>query len=95
MSFNPEIDTINGVKLQPPKGLNLPPRGFQFEKDTYQAPSDNPDEVVLDVDPASERIKLLEPFAPWDGNDFIRLPILIKTKGQCTTDHISAAGKLR
>jgi aconitate hydratase len=28
----------------------------------------------------------------WDGKDFIDLPILVKTKGKTTTDHISPAG---
>ena len=34
----------------------------------------------------------LEPFAAWDGNDFTDMPLLIKTQGKCTTDHISMAG---
>src|SRR5262249_17809702 len=48
--------------------------------------------VDVIVSPTSERLQLLEPFAPWDGNDFIDLPVLVKAKGKCTTDHISAAG---
>jgi aconitate hydratase len=44
------------------------------------------------VSPTSERLQLLEPFAAWDGNDYIDLPVLMKAKGKCTTDHISAAG---
>ena len=28
----------------------------------------------------------------WDGKDFVDLPILVKTKGKTTTDHISPAG---
>jgi aconitate hydratase len=43
--------------------------------------------------PTSDRLQLLEPFAAWDGNDYIGLPVLMKAKGKCTTDHISAAGK--
>ena len=29
---------------------------------------------------------------PWDGNDYLGLPVLMKAQGKCTTDHISAAG---
>ena len=45
------------------------------------------------VDPSSERLQLLEPFAPWDGQDYLGLVVLMKAQGKCTTDHISAAGK--
>ena len=44
------------------------------------------------VDPDSDRLQLLEPFEPWDGKDYVELPILLKAQGKCTTDHISAAG---
>lgn len=46
----------------------------------------------VDVDPKSQRLQLLEPFDKWDGKDMKDLTILIKVKGKCTTDHISAAG---
>jgi aconitate hydratase len=45
------------------------------------------------VSPTSDRLQLLEPFEPWDGNDLTDLPILLKAKGKCTTDHISMAGR--
>ena len=44
------------------------------------------------VSPTSDRLQLLEPFAPWDGQDYTDLPVLVKASGKCTTDHISAAG---
>jgi aconitate hydratase len=48
--------------------------------------------VTLQVDPHSERLQLMEPWPAWDGKDFLELPVLIKTKGKTTTDHISPAG---
>jgi len=44
------------------------------------------------VSPSSDRLQLLQPFARWSGNDLTDMRILIKVKGKCTTDHISAAG---
>ena len=49
--------------------------------------------MAVSVSPTSDRLQLLEPFPAWDGNDYVELPILMKAKGKCTTDHISAAGK--
>jgi aconitate hydratase len=46
----------------------------------------------LEVDPNSERLQLMEPWAAWDGKDFVDMPVLIKTQGKTTTDHISPAG---
>jgi aconitate hydratase len=48
--------------------------------------------VQVLVDPLSDRLQLLEPFAPWEGTDLTGLHLLIKAKGKCTTDHISMAG---
>lgn len=44
------------------------------------------------IAPDSQRLQLLEPFAPWDGSDLEDILLLIKAKGKCTTDHISMAG---
>ena len=68
----------------------LPPRGFVAGVQGYQAPVAGSPEP--EIDPSSERIQRLEPFPAWDGRDFIGLPLLIKTSGKCTTDHISMAG---
>jgi aconitate hydratase len=46
----------------------------------------------VDVDPNSNRLQLLSPFDKWDGKDLTEMLVLIKVKGKCTTDHISAAG---
>ena len=48
--------------------------------------------VALAIDPQSERLQLLEPWPAWDGSDFLDMPVLIKTRGKTTTDHISPAG---
>ncbi|UJR25839.1 hypothetical protein I4U23_007189 [Adineta vaga] len=97
LRFNPLTDSLTAAdgskfKLEPPTGENLPSRGFDPGVDTYQEPPVDGSSLKVDVDPKSVRLQLLEPFQPWDGKDFIDYPILIKVKGKCTTDHISAAG---
>ncbi|MCQ2180653.1 MAG: aconitate hydratase [Bacteroidales bacterium] len=73
-----------------PVGMELPPDGFADCESGYLAPSDNaPDPVIRQ---GSDRIQKLEPFEPWNGSDFEGAALLIKTKGKCTTDHISMAG---
>lgn len=80
-----------------PMGEALPQKGYNTEDDKVvnskpaYASQPNPNQVV-NIAPDSERLQRLAPFAPWDGNDFTHLPLLIKTKGKCTTDHISMAG---
>jgi aconitate hydratase len=97
LTFNPLTDYLvneNGekVKLDEPKGVDFPPQGFDVKDNGYQAPAENGNEVEVIVKPDSERLQLLTPFSPWDGDDFIGLRLLIKAKGKCTTDHISMAG---
>jgi aconitate hydratase len=97
LGFNPLTDTLtnaNGeqVKLDEPKGLEMPPKGFAVEDAGYQAPAEDGSKVSVIVDPQSTRLQLLEPFKAWEGTDLNRLKLLIKAKGKCTTDHISMAG---
>jgi len=92
ITYDPNNDTIDGVKLESPSADSLPSRGFDPGRDSFEAPSENPDSVVVEVDPASERLQLLEPFEPWDGNDLKDMVVLLKADGKCTTDHISPAG---
>lgn len=97
LGFNPLKDTLtnaNGeqVKLDPPTGDELPEKGFAVEDAGYQAPAEDGSAVAIDVDPNSDRLQLLEPFAAWEGTDLKGLRLLIKAKGKCTTDHISMAG---
>lgn len=97
LGFNPLTDTLTNakgeqVKLDPPTGDELPAKGFAVEDAGYQAPAADGSSVVIDVDPTSDRLQLLEPFAAWEGTDLKGLKLLIKAKGKCTTDHISMAG---
>ena len=96
LAFNPiegEIRSENGTtfKLQAPKGEELPSKGFVAQMTGCAFPTY--EKIEIKVSPNAERIRLLEPFAAWDGKDFTALPLLIKAKGKCTTDHISPGGK--
>ncbi len=97
LGFNPVTDTLTNnkgepVKLDPPVGDELPTKGFAVDDPGYQGPAADGSSVVVDVAPTSDRLQLLEPFAPWEGTDLKGLKLLIKAKGKCTTDHISMAG---
>jgi aconitate hydratase len=97
LDFDPRTDTLTNdageeVRLEPPVGEALPQGGFDPGEATFQAPPLDASGVEVVVDPDSERLQLLEAFAPWDGQDYLRLPVLMKAQGKCTTDHISAAG---
>jgi aconitate hydratase len=97
LAFNPlkdELEATGGkkVKLAPPEAPELPEQGFLTEDSGYISPADNGDKISVAVKPDSERLQLLEPFTPWDGKDFDKLPVLLKAVGKCTTDHISPAG---
>ena len=92
-TFNPMTDTIDGVKLEAPTAPELPPKGFQISHEgLIEAPADR-SSVSVAISPTSPRLEKLAPFAPWDGQDFLNVPVLVKTQGQTTTDHISPAGK--
>lgn len=97
ITFNPMTDELvnekgEKVKLEPPAGDELPSRGFDPGESGFIAPAADGSTVEVKVAPTSDRLQLLEPFAPWDGNDPEDLPVLLKAKGKCTTDHISMAG---
>ena len=97
LDFDPITDTIaapdgSKVSLIAPLGEVLPKNGYDAGADTFIAPPADGSNIEVVVDPKSDRLQLLEPFKKWDGNDFIYMPILMKAKGKCTTDHISAAG---
>ncbi len=85
-------DPIADLGLTSPVGEELPSRGFESGEAGFLPPPPEGSVVQIAVDPKSDRLQLLEPFAPWDGNDFVDLPVLLKAQGKCTTDHISAAG---
>jgi aconitate hydratase len=97
LTFNPLKDTLTNdkgeqVMLKEPKGIEMPLKGFSVGDNGYQAPAKDGSGVVIEVAPDSKRLQLLDPFAPWDGDDLTGMKLLIKAEGKCTTDHISMAG---
>ena len=98
LSFNPlkdELTASDGTKfkLKPPKPApEVPENGFMIPEGIFIAPPEDSSDIEVIIDPNSKRLQLLEPFSKWDGKDFVDLPILVKAKGKCTTDHISPAG---
>ena len=97
LSFDPASDELENeagekVKLDKPYGIELPENGFEKDEEGYLAPPEDGSSVEVIVSPDSNRLELLEKFAPWDGKDFTDMPLLLKAKGKCTTDHISMAG---
>jgi aconitate hydratase len=97
LSFNPLTDELvnekgEKVKLDPPRGEELPPNGFDKGESGFVPPSEDGSKVEVKINPTSERLQFLKSFEPWDGKDFVDLPVLLKAKGKCTTDHISMAG---
>jgi aconitate hydratase A / 2-methylisocitrate dehydratase len=97
LGFDPVNQKLKGAdgkefKLEPPVGEELPAKGFAKGEEGFIAPAENGDQLTVDIPTTSERLQLLQPFPRWDGKDFEKLPLLIKTKGKTTTDHISPAG---
>ena len=98
LSFNPLADSLtdsegNPFRLEAPgQAPEAPPNGFQSGDSSYVAPPEDGSSIDIVVDPDSERLQLLQPFPEWDGNDYVEVPVLMKVKGKCTTDHISPAG---
>ena len=97
LDFDPVNDTLinqdgDEVKLDPPSGKELPPKGFDVEDNGYLAPQEDGSNVNVVVADDSERLQILTPFKPWNGSNLIGVKLLIKAQGKCTTDHISMAG---
>jgi aconitate hydratase len=97
LDFNPITDSLinekgETVKLDPPVGFELPPKGFSVEDAGYQAPAKDSSGLEVIVDPDSSRLQKLLPFMPWNGENIEGARLLIKALGKCTTDHISMAG---
>ncbi len=91
---NNSLKTADGTefKFESPKGDELPAQGFAKGEEGFVAPAESGEGLEVDIPPTSERLQILKPFPKWDGKDFEKLPLLIKTKGKTTTDHISPAG---
>ncbi|MGP8058378.1 MAG: aconitate hydratase [Acidimicrobiales bacterium] len=97
LEFDPRSDPITTadgtpVHFDAPVGEVLPPSGYQRVDKPRAHKADRSTAPVL-VSPTSERLQLLAPFSEWDGRDYLALPVLVKARGKCTTDHISAAGR--
>ncbi len=97
LSFDPDNDVLTNdmgqkVKLSTPWGDELPSKGFREDSDGFVAPAEDGSKVEVIISPESKRLQFLERFSAWEGNDFTDMPVLIKAKGKCTTDHISMAG---
>jgi aconitate hydratase len=92
LDLDPRRDAIDGVRLDTPAGVDLPARGYASSSALYIEPLADGRNVRVAIAPDSERIQRLEPWPEWDGADFVELPVLLKAKGTCTTDAISAAG---
>lgn len=97
LDFDPLTDALiapdgTEVRLAPPVGEVLPAAGYDPGADTFTPPPSDRSSVAVSVASSSDRLQVLQPFLPWDGADYLGLPILMKAKGKCTTDHISAAG---
>lgn len=98
LDFNPiedEVEREDGERIKlnaPPPVDDLPKAGFVKESGVYIPPAKDPSNIKIEVDKNSDRLQILKPFEAWDGKDFENLPILMKVKGKCTTDHISPAG---
>ena len=99
LSFNPLTDTLTGADgkpftLQAPKiAPEVPARNFDKGRNVYVAPPADGSAIVFEVGPTSERLQMMEPWPAWDGKDLEGMPVLLKTKGKTTTDHISPAGE--
>lgn len=97
LCFNPMTDTLvnsegEKVKLEEPKGFELPPLGYELKESGFLAPIADGSDIEISIAKDSQRLQELAPFAAWNGKDIIEQPLLIKVKGKCTTDHISMAG---
>jgi len=98
LEFNPIADELQNeqgerFKLTPPAAApDVPERGFITNREGYIAPPADREKVTVEIAPDSERLSFLQPFSAWHGDDFEEIPLLLKARGKCTTDHISMAG---
>jgi aconitate hydratase len=98
LDTNPLTEPLRGASgrtftlREPAAAPDVPKAGFARDTSGYQPPAADGSRITVAVAPGSKRLQLLDPFAPWDGRDFVGCPVLIKARGKCTTDHISPAG---
>ena len=97
-TFNPLTDalpTASGTpfRFHPPKGSDLPSKGFAKGNPRFMPTPGVPfSSQPIIISPTSDRLAILQPFAPFPPSDLEGIRVLYKIKGQCTTDTISAAG---
>ncbi|BBA17519.1 aconitate hydratase [Blattabacterium cuenoti] len=99
LTFDPKRDSLKNelneyVKFEEPKSMEIPTRNFNLEELGYEnfSNKENRKNISVIINKNSKRLQVLSPFLPWNGNNFLNIRLLIKTKGKCTTDHISMAG---
>src|SRR5262249_55573063 len=98
LSFNPLTDALSGgdgrpFRFEAPKPApEVPANNFVLGRASYIAPGEDGRDIELKIDPNSQRHQRLAPWPAWDGGDFLDMPVLLKSKGKTTTDHISPAG---
>jgi aconitate hydratase len=97
LGFNPLTDTLTNdkgeeVKLEPPVGFELPPKGFDVQDPGYKAPAKEGSNIEVVINPTSDRLQVLKPFKAITETEVTNMRVLIKAAGKCTTDHISMAG---
>ncbi len=92
--FTTPIETDNGTFVfdSPKSVAEVPAKGFIDDVAGFQAPHADGGRIEVKVADDSNRLQLLSPFDAWSGKDLTDLPVLMKAKGKCTTDHISPAG---
>lgn len=97
-TFNPMTDTLRtpdgkDFRFPAPKGVEDPKTPFEFGNKELMVASQEPDpSIQVAISPTSQRLALLEPFDAFPQSDLTGLRVLVKVKGKCTTDTISAAG---
>ena len=100
LEFNPLHGTLTGARRQAvplharPRARSCPREGFAGGDGGLRGARRPTATRCRSWSPAQQRAAAAarSPSRAWDGRDFVDLPMLVKTKGKTTTDHISPAG---
>jgi aconitate hydratase len=86
IDFNPITDSINvngkEFKFKEPIGMELPENGFSEGTNYYLEPLSDESNIEIKINEKSTRLQKIDSWAPWNGEDFVNLPILVKVKGK-------------
>jgi aconitate hydratase len=98
ITFNPLTDTVlntegRKINLKVPVTAEMPAVKLNPGEYGFPETAESDPDVTVIINSSSERLQLPDPFPVWDGSDMKGLLLLIKSKGKCTTDHISMAGE--